>query len=90
MSLIIQIKTIIVSILFGILLFVFLYFNQSIIYNKNKYIKIPGTLTIMFLTVLLYFLLIKYVNNGIFHIYEIFLCFIGFIIAYLIAIKIKK
>ena len=87
MSLDIQIKTIIISILFGIFLNYFLLINKKIIYNKNIYVKIIGTLSITFLLTLLYFLLIQNINNGVFHIYELICILIGYIV---IALKNKK
>ena len=87
MSLDIQIKTIIISILFGIFLNYFLLINKKIIYNKNIYVKIIGTLSITFLLTLLYFLLIQNINNGVFHIYELICVLIGYIV---IALKNKK
>lgn len=70
MSLNIQIKTIILSILYGIFIYYFLLINKKIIYNKSIVIKIIGTLSIMILITLLFFLLLININNGYIHIYE--------------------
>ena len=80
MSLDVQIKTIIISILFGIFLNFFLMFNKKILYNKNIYIKIIGTFAITILLTFIYFLLLQNVNDGIFHIYEILCITIGYLI----------
>ena len=80
MSLDVQIKTIIVSFLFGIFLNFFLNFNKKILYNKNIYIKIIGTFTIILLLTFIYFLLLQKINDGIFHIYEILCITMGYLI----------
>ena len=87
MSLNIQIKTIILSLLYGIFIYYFLYLNKRILYNKNSFIKIIGTLSMGILLTFLYFLLLKNINNGYFHIYEILLIITSY---YLIALKHKK
>lgn len=87
MSLIIQIKTIILSLLYGAFIYFFLFFNRKIIYNKNLLIKIIGTLSIGILITLLFFLILKKINNGYFHIYEILLIIFSYS---LIALKHKK
>ena len=89
MSLILQIKTIIVSILFGIYFSFFLSINYKIIYHKKEIIKIFFTPILVLLNALLYFYLIQKINNGIFHIYEI-LCILESLFSKLIANKIKK
>lgn len=94
MSLILQIKTIIVSILFGIYFSFFLSINYKIIYHKKEIIKIFFTPILVLLNALLYFYLIQKINNGIFHIYEILCIIVGCILeilfSKLIANKIKK
>lgn len=84
MSLDIQIKTILVSIAFGIYFSFFLSLNYKIIYHKSELIKFFGTLVIMILNILLYFYIIKNINNGVFHIYEILCIVIGSIIQMLL------
>lgn len=87
MSLNIQIKTIVLSLLYGIFIYYLLFFNKKILYNKKLFIKIIGTLSIVILITLLYFLLLKNINNGYFHIYELLLIIMSYS---LIALKHKK
>lgn len=87
MSLIVQIKTIVLSLLYGVFIFYFLLINKKILYNKNLFVKIMGTISIVFLITLLYFLLLKNINSGYFHIYEILLIILSYS---LIALKHKK
>lgn len=84
MSLDIQIKTILISIVFGMYFSLFLSLNYKIIYHKSELIKLLGTLIIMILNVLLYFYIIKNVNNGVFHIYELLCILIGSVIQILL------
>jgi len=95
MSLDIQIKTIVVSFLFGIYFSIFLNLNYKIIHSKKEFIKLIGTLVIIIVNVLLYFLILQKINNGVFHIYEILCILVGFILEkklhkYVIAKYIKK
>lgn len=87
MSLIIQIKTIIVSFLFGIFSMFFFLWNKKLLYNTNKYIRLISTIIIYILLIFLYFAIILKINNGYFHIYELLFIFIGILT---IALKYKK
>lgn len=77
MNLIIQIKTIVVSFLFGIYFSFFLSICYQFIYNKKEWIKLIFTPIIIILNTILYFLFIKKINNGVFHIYEILCIILG-------------
>ncbi len=91
MSLDVQIKTIIISFVFGIYFNFFISLNYKIIYNKNKIFKIIGTFILVFLNTLIYFYLMMKVNNGYFHIYELLCIMIGFLVyRYLIENTLKK
>lgn len=86
MSLVLQIKTILLSLIYGAFLYYFLYLNKKILYNAKVYIKALGAFSIMLLLTFLYFLLLKNINNGIFHIYEI----ISIIISYTLIAYVNK
>lgn len=95
MSLDLQIKTIIVSFLFGIYFLIILRLSKKIIYNKYEIVKFLGTFIIVLINTLIYFLLIKKINNGIFHIYEVLFIILGMLIdniihKYIIALKYKR
>lgn len=91
MSLDVQIKTIIISFIFGIYFNFFINLNYKIIYHKNKIFKIIGTFILVFLNTLFYFYLMMKVNNGYFHVYEL-LCIMvgGLVYRYLIENALKK
>ena len=76
----IQIKTLLVSFVYGIFFSFFLELNYKFIYSDKKIFKIIISFLIVILNVLLYFIILKKVNNGIFHIYEILSLSLGFII----------
>ena len=87
MSLNLQFKTILLSILYGIFIYYFLKINKNILYNKHIVIKIIGSISIMILIALLLFLLLLIINNGYLHIYEFILMILSY---FLIALKDKK
>ena len=87
MNLIVQIKTILVSFLFGVFSMFFFLWNRKLLYHKDKYIKLISTVVIYLLLLFLYFAIILKINNGYFHIYEVLFIFIGIL---LIALKYKK
>lgn len=85
-----QIKTILVSVIFGIFFKFILNINQRIVYKKNIFIKIIGTFFLTFLNTILYFIIIMKINNAVFHIYEILCIILGMIIFKSIENYIKK
>lgn len=87
MSLKIQIYTIITSILYGIFIYYFLYLNKKIIYNKNYLIRIIGSLSIMILLTMIFFLILLNINHGYLHIYELIIIVLSY---FIIAHKSKK
>ncbi len=80
MSLDIQIITLLVSFLFGIFFALTLKINKKIIYNKNKIIKITGTFLIMLINTLIYFIILKNINNAQTHPYELLMIIFGYYI----------
>ena len=95
MSLELQIKTIIVSFLFGIYFLIILRMSQKIIYNKYEIVKLLGTTMIILINTVIYFLVIKKINEGIFHIYEILFIVLGMLFdniihRYIIDLKYKR
>ena len=86
MTLITQIKLIIFSFIFGIFFNLFLNFNCKFIYSYNKFIKILSSFLFVIINVLLYFICLIKINNGIFHIYSLLIIFI----TYLLIEKLKK
>lgn len=61
----IQIKMIIFSIIFGIFIYFLTNVVKKIIYHKNKKLKIIFTFTFFILNAIIYFLILKKINNAI-------------------------
>lgn len=80
MTLKIQIISLIVSFLYGILFSWILNINYKLIYNSKKYISIVGTFVFIICNSLLYFLILMKINHGIIHIYCLLALLIGFIL----------
>ncbi len=78
MDIIVQIKTIIVSFLFGIFFSIVLGFNYKFIIGGRKVLGIILTFMFVIVNVLLYFIIMRRINYGIFHQYEILSIILGF------------
>lgn len=94
MSIIVQIKTILFSILFGIIFSVVIGLNYKYICGTKKILSFILTFMLVLVFTLLYFICLKYINFGIFHYYEILSIIFGFIVENLfyriVEKKIKK
>ena len=77
-----QIKALIVSFVYGIILAYLIKLQYKYLFDKNKIRKVMVDSLFVFDNILIYFLILKYINNGIFHIYFLFLILIGFILGY--------
>ena len=84
-----QIKTIIFSIIYGIIFSCLIDVNHKYL-TKTKIINIIITFIFIIISVLIYFILLKNINNGIFNNYEIICIILGFIIENLIHAKVEK
>lgn len=80
MNIKIQITTLLFSFLYGIFFSFFLSLNYKFIYSNKKLFKTVISLLVVVLSVLLYFIILKKINYGIFHIYEILMITLGFIV----------
>lgn len=88
MTLKVQVMSLIISFLYGIFFSIFLNLNYKIIYNNNKIYKIGGTFLFVLVNVLLYFLIIKKVNNGVVHIYCLISIILGTFLEHFVLRKI--
>jgi hypothetical protein len=84
-----QIKTIIFSLIFGIFFSMLININHKYL-TRNKIMNIFITFIFIITSVLIYFVLLKKINNGIYNNYEIICIIIGFIIENLIHTKVEK
>ncbi len=90
MPLNLQLISLAFSFAFGIFFSLFLDINHKIIYNTKKIIKLIGTTLVVFLSVLIYFILLLKINNATFHPYELIMIILGFIFENFIKTKIFK
>ncbi len=84
MTLQIQIQTLLFSFLFGICFSAFLTFNYKLIYHEKKRYKITSTFLLIIGGILIYFIGIRRVNEGIFHPYSALVIIIGFCLEHFI------
>lgn len=84
MNLKIQIYSLVFSFIYGLIFYLLVLINKKYLYN-NKFAFVMDFLFIID-NVLLYFIILKYINNGIFHIYF----FITIILGYLLGSFVDK
>lgn len=87
MNLKIQVISLLFSFLFGVFLGILFKFNERFIYSSKKYEKIISTFLFVIINVLLYFIILKHINYGILHIYEILAIIVGTIAEYFVEKK---
>ena len=85
-----QIITFLFSFLFGMIFSLFLRINYKIIYNSSKFIKLLGTILIVIIATMSYFLLLKHLNEAIFHPYHMLALILGFALMHVLEQKIVK
>lgn len=79
MELSVQLQVLTVSFVYGMLISYLLNIQYNFLFESKSFYKILVTTLFVFDIVLLYFLIIRIIDNGIFHIYFLFLLIIGFI-----------
>lgn len=89
MNILIQIRTIVVSIIYGYFFSLMININHRFL-SKKKIFNIIMTLLFILLFVLIYFIILKKINNAIFNQYEIICITIGFIIENIVHSKVEK
>jgi len=80
----IQIKMIVFSFIYGIFIFFLLNTLKKLIYNKNKNLKIISTFTLFLLNSIIYFFLLKKINNAIINSNLLITFFIGIYMGYIL------
>ena len=83
-----QIYSLIFSFIYGFIFYFLIILNKKYLYNN----KLSLVIDILFIidNVLIYFIVLRYINNGIFHIYFSIMIILGFIIGYFLDKKIRK
>lgn len=79
MELGIQLKTLIFSFAYGILFSYLLKLNYKYLFDSKLVYKIIITILFVFNTCLLYFLGLRLINNGVFHVYFLLILIIGYL-----------
>ena len=79
MDLGIQIKTLIVSFVYGILLSYIIISHYKYLFLSKLWYKIILSIVFIFDYILLYFFILKIINNGVFHIYFLILLVLGYL-----------
>lgn len=80
----IQIKMIIFTFVYGIFIFFLLNLLKKIVYNKNKKLKIILTFAIFLLNSIIYFFILKIINNAIIDRNLLIIFFLGVYIGYIL------
>ena len=79
MELSIQIKTLIVSFIYGILLSYIIISHYKYLFLSKLWYKLILSIVFIFDYILLYFFILKIINNGVFHIYFLILLVLGYL-----------
>ncbi len=78
MDLKIQIATLLVSFLYGVAFSFLVSVNYKYLYQKNIFFRILFTFMFIFANVLIYFILLKKINQAILHPYSLGMILVGF------------
>lgn len=89
-SLEIQIMTFAASFVFGIITFLLYKISKKFIVNINNIMRFLVSIIFIIDLVLLYFLMLRTINDGVFHIYFALVSFVGVFIANYVSIKYFK
>lgn len=84
-----QINTIIFSFLYGVFFSIMLGLNYKYIIGSKKILGIIVTFLFIMVNVLLYFIILRKINFGIFHQYEVLFIVLGFIVQNILSKFIK-
>lgn len=70
------------SFLYGIIFYFLVKMNKKMLFNKNLVIKVESNFLFMLDVSLCYFLILKFINNGVLHIYFLFMFLFGYGLIY--------
>lgn len=79
MELAVQLQVLTVSFVYGILFSYLLKMQYKFLFEGKLYYKILITVLFVFDNCLLYFMILKAINNGIFHLYFLFVLILGYL-----------
>ena len=78
MNLKIQVFSLLFSFFFGVIFSVLVNINYKLLFTKYKIFQVIVTLLFVIFGALIYFFLLKFINNGVIHPYFYLMVFIGF------------
>ena len=90
MNLKIQVFSLLFSFFYGILFSFLINVNYQFLFFKKKWVQIVVTILFLLDMALLYFLILKFINDGVIHIYFYLMIFLGFYVSFPIMKKIRK
>ena len=82
MELSVQLQVLTVSFVYGILFSYLIKIQYKFLFDSKRFYKILITFLFIFDNCLLYFLILRKINNGVFHIYFLFMLIIGYLLGY--------
>ena len=82
MPLVIQVQVLVVSFVYGMILSYIIKMQYKYMFNGKLWYRIILNSFFIFDIIILYFLILKVINNGIFHLYFLLLMLIGYIFGY--------
>ena len=89
MSLVEQVVSLIFSFIYGGVLSVLYNFNYNILFYKNRVVKIIFNILFVFDLVLIYFLVMRKINNAVIHPYFYLLIVLGFFVFFNLTKKLR-
>lgn len=90
MNLKIQIFSLLFSFFYGIIFSFLVNLHYHYLFSKNKILQIVMTFILLLDMALLYFLLLKFINGGIIHIYFYLMICLGFYFSFVFFAKLRK
>lgn len=85
-----QIASLLFSLVFGFIFSIMIEINYKFVKNHNKVIEFILTFLIVIISTLMYFIIIKYINNAYIHPYFILMIIIGCILEEILYRKISN
>lgn len=90
MNLKIQILSLLFSFIFGIIFSLLVNINYRLLFSKSRIFQIIMTLVFVINCALIYFFLLKFINNGVVHPYFYLMVLIGFYFSFPITKSFRK
>lgn len=86
----VQIQSLIYSFVYGFFFSILLNYNYKFLFKSNNYYKIIINILFILDNVLLYYIILKYINNGVIHVYFFIMIVLGVIFGNYYSKKVRK